>query len=48
MTSCEVAGIVTNRWGIENEESRDHPEIVVCRGFREPWPEIWKRLRSFG
>ncbi|HUP46631.1 MAG TPA: glycosyltransferase family 39 protein [Thermoanaerobaculia bacterium] len=46
--SCEVAGIVSNRWGVENEESRDHPEIVVCRGPLEPWPMMWPRLRSFG
>ncbi|HLN57464.1 MAG TPA: hypothetical protein VK416_02830 [Thermoanaerobaculia bacterium] len=30
-----------------NEES-ERPEIFVCRGLREPWPEFWRRLRSFG
>lgn len=47
-TGCEVAGLVTNRWGVENEEIRDHPQIVVCGQPREPWPLLWERLRSFG
>jgi 4-amino-4-deoxy-L-arabinose transferase-like glycosyltransferase len=46
--SCTVAGRVTNRYGVRNEETRDHPVILLCRGPREAWPELWKRLRSFG
>ena len=46
--SCEVAGRVSNRWGVENEESRDHPQILLCRGPRAPWDVIWPRIRSFG
>jgi hypothetical protein len=45
---CAVAGRATNRYGVENEESQDHPEIFVCRGPRKPWPEFWKGLRHFG
>ncbi len=46
--ACEQAGRITNRYGVENEETRDHPEIFLCRGPRAPWPELWKRLRRFG
>jgi 4-amino-4-deoxy-L-arabinose transferase-like glycosyltransferase len=47
-TTCSLVGHVTNRAGVENEESRDHPDIFVCRGPRKPWPELWKGLRHFG
>ncbi len=46
--SCELAGHVTNRYGVLNEESREHPDIFVCRGLREPWPEFWKQFKNYG
>jgi 4-amino-4-deoxy-L-arabinose transferase-like glycosyltransferase len=46
--SCTLAGHNDNRFGILNEESRDHPDIFVCRGLRLSWPELWGRLKSFG
>jgi 4-amino-4-deoxy-L-arabinose transferase-like glycosyltransferase len=46
--SCSLAGQVTNRYGIRNEETRDHPEIFVCRSPRKPWPDLWTELRRFG
>jgi 4-amino-4-deoxy-L-arabinose transferase-like glycosyltransferase len=46
--TCDLAGHVTNRYGIENEETRDHPDIFVCRRLRQPWPELWKHFRWFG
>ena len=46
--TCALVGHVTNGSGVENEESRDHPDIFVCRGPRRPWPELWKSLRHFG
>lgn len=45
---CEAAGRVTNRFGVLNEETSDEHEIFVCRRPLIPWPELWKRLRSFG
>lgn len=42
-----LAGRIPNPYGLENEESQ-RPEIYVCRGLLEPWPEFWRRLRSFG
>jgi 4-amino-4-deoxy-L-arabinose transferase-like glycosyltransferase len=46
--SCEVTGLVTNPWGIENEETRDHPQILLCRNVTWGWPALWNRLRGFG
>jgi hypothetical protein len=45
--TCELAGQITNRYHIKNEESKV-PDIFVCRGLRQTWPEFWKRLRRFG
>jgi hypothetical protein len=46
--SCEVAARNNNPLGIENEESRDHPDILLCRNLRTPWPMYWERHRRFG
>ncbi|HJR80572.1 MAG TPA: glycosyltransferase family 39 protein [Anaerolineales bacterium] len=45
--SCEVAGQVTNRFGVENEETSFHPDVFLCRQPRYSWPELWEMLRSF-
>jgi len=47
-TSCRLAGHNGNAEGVENEESRDHPDIFVCGPPRLPWPEFWKRYLTFG
>src|SRR5216683_2991243 len=31
--TCAVAGKNTNPFGVENEESRDHPDILICRNL---------------
>lgn len=46
--SCSVAGKNTNRYGAENEESRDHPDILVCHNLHRKWPDYWARARRFG
>ena len=46
--SCQLAGHVTNPYGIMNEETTDHPDIYVCRKLRTPWAEFWKRFRYYG
>jgi hypothetical protein len=46
--SCDLAGHVTNRYGVLNEETREHQDIFVCRGLRESWPEFWKQFRYYG
>ncbi len=46
--SCELAGHVTNRLGVKNEETTQHPDIYVCRDLRQPWPDFWKNFQYFG
>ena len=46
--SCELAGRITNKYGIANEETSDHPDILICRHLRESWPEFWKKFRRYG
>ncbi len=46
--SCMVAAKNTNAFGVENEESRDHPDILLCRDLRMSWAEYWRRFRRFG
>jgi 4-amino-4-deoxy-L-arabinose transferase-like glycosyltransferase len=46
--ACELAGHTGNRYGVPNEETEDHPDIFVCRGLQQPWPEFWKNFRRFG
>ncbi len=46
--ACALAGQVTNRYGVENEETRFHPDLFVCRQPRAPWPVLWEELKSFG
>ena len=47
-TACRPAGHNGNDDNVQNEESRDHPDIFVCGGPRLPWPEFWKEYQSFG
>ena len=44
----ELAGHVTNPYGVQNEETKDHPDIFVCRGFKKSWPEFWQSFQRFG
>ena len=44
----ELAGHVSNPYGVQNEETKDHPDIFVCRGFKKSWPEFWKGFQRFG
>ena len=44
----ELAGHITNPYGVRNEETKAHPDIFVCRGFKQPWPEFWKKIQRFG
>jgi hypothetical protein len=46
--ACELVAHTWNRYGILNEETRNHPDIFVCRHLRESWPEFWKNFRRFG
>jgi len=46
--SCLVAAKNTNPFGVDNEESRDHPDVLLCRNLRMPWDVYWARSRRFG
>lgn len=47
-SDCELAAHTWNPYGVENEETSDHPDIFVCRGLRQSWPEFWADFRRFG
>jgi 4-amino-4-deoxy-L-arabinose transferase-like glycosyltransferase len=47
-TSCELAAHNTNSYGLRNEESRDHPDIFLCRQMRIPWYKFWPLFQRFG
>ncbi len=44
--TCDLAGQVTNPYGVKNEETA-HPQIFVCRDPRQAWPVLWQMLRRF-
>jgi hypothetical protein len=46
--SCQLVAKVWNEFGVVNEETRDHPDIFVCRGLKQIWPEFWKTFQYFG
>jgi len=45
---CRLAGHFTVPFGIRNSAIGDRTDIFVCQSPREPWPLLWKRIRSFG
>jgi hypothetical protein len=47
-THCQLAGHNANAEGIENEETRLHPDIFVCGPPLMPWADFWKRYQGFG
>ena len=46
--SCTVAAKNTNPFGVEDEESTFHPDILLCRHLRMSWPDYWASHRRFG
>jgi 4-amino-4-deoxy-L-arabinose transferase-like glycosyltransferase len=44
--TCRIAGSVSNRHGVRNEET-SHSMIYVCRGLRHSWLDFWESLKSF-
>ena len=47
-SSFEVVAQSRNRYGVANEETKDHPDIYLCRGFRGNWSEFWKTFQRYG
>lgn len=46
--ACEIVGQNGNSLGVENEESRFHPNIFLCIQPRAPWEAFWPQFQSFG
>jgi dolichyl-phosphate-mannose-protein mannosyltransferase len=46
--SCRLAAYAWNRFGVENEETRDYTGIYICSGLKKPWHEFWADYRHFG
>ncbi len=46
--SCSVVATVHLPYGVRDEESVDHPQILICHHLREPWPTVWARSQDFG
>lgn len=46
--TCSIAASNANPYGVINEESRYHPDILLCRNLRMPWPVYWENHRRFG
>jgi hypothetical protein len=47
-TGCHLAGHNGNSLGIQNEESKYHPDIFVCGGPKDGWLKYWKEHQRFG
>ncbi len=47
-TNCRLAAHVPYPPGMNNEESKYHPDIFLCGPPRLPWPEFWKKYQRFG
>ena len=45
---CSVAARFNIPYGVKNEESFDHPEILICHHLRHPWPKVWSKSQEFG
>lgn len=46
--NCVVAAHNGNQFEVQNEESRDHPDILLCHNLRTSWPDYWAHHRRFG
>jgi 4-amino-4-deoxy-L-arabinose transferase-like glycosyltransferase len=45
--SCTYAGMVKNKFGVENEESTRHTGLYLCREPRRPWSQMWPEMLWF-
>jgi 4-amino-4-deoxy-L-arabinose transferase-like glycosyltransferase len=46
--ACRLAGHNGNPYGINNEDSREHPDIFVCGPPLKGWPAFWQGFQWFG
>ena len=45
--SCRLAARISNRYGVANMETARFPNVFVCQGLRESWPEFWRELPHY-
>jgi 4-amino-4-deoxy-L-arabinose transferase-like glycosyltransferase len=45
-TSVHEVATLSNPYGVHNIESGGH--VYICTGPRQPWPQLWPRLRYYG
>jgi len=45
---CSVVATVRMPYDVQNEESVDHPQILVCHRMLFSWPVVWARSQDFG
>ena len=46
--SCAVVAQVWLPHKVRDEETEDHPDILVCRHLGRSWPDVWSRSQVFG
>jgi 4-amino-4-deoxy-L-arabinose transferase-like glycosyltransferase len=46
--SCSVVATVHLPDDVQDEESVDHPQMLVCHHLKEAWPVVWARSQDFG
>ncbi|MFT3789598.1 MAG: glycosyltransferase family 39 protein [Rudaea sp.] len=46
-TTFELVGHTGNDAKVENEETKWHPDIFLCRGVRKPLAQLWPKLAEF-
>ena len=46
--SCSVVAHVRLPYGVQDEETLYHPQILVCHHLKEAWPVVWGRSQDFG
>jgi len=46
--SCELAGRVSNPYGIDNRSVHGYEDLFVCRHLRQSWPGFWKHFQYYG
>lgn len=47
-SQCVVAGHAPRLYGLDNEESTEHPDIFLCRDLRVGWADFWNGFQYFG
>ncbi len=47
-TGCHLAAHIAYSSDVKNEESKSHPDILLCGPPRQPWPVFWKDHERFG